>query len=114
MNGSVIIVGNCESPLKRGDFWGALLWLPSRGGAGGGVSPCIWRPTSSVRAEEQRSRKPHLKVFISENQIAFKKDLKQLSLGSIKAIAQNQGPGPTALVQLGSLLEMEPGTLQRP
>lgn len=45
--------------------------------------------------------------------MAFKKDLKQLSLEPMKSIAQNHGPEPTALALLGNLLET-PEALQRP
>lgn len=96
MNGSVIIVGNYESPLKRGDFWGALLWFPGRGGFGGGVLPasgctmsCLFCCGEVMRSWGQRAKvqEATLKVYIAENQIASKKDLKQLSLGPVTAVA---------------------------
>lgn len=34
MNGSVIIAGNYESPLKRGDFWGPSSGSPAGEGPG--------------------------------------------------------------------------------
>lgn len=120
MNGSVIIVGNCESPLKRGDFWG-----PASGSlAGEGLgevsypaSGCPRLASSAWRGGEKLSLQPGshtLRYIFSENQIVFKKDLQQLSLGPMKAVAQNHGTGPTALALPGSLLEEKPEALQRP
>lgn len=70
MNGSVIIVGNCESPLKRGDFWG-----PSSGSLAGEGLGEVSYPASGC---------PHLvfSAWRGDEKLGLQSGLKSRSPGS--------------------------------